>query len=206
MNKAPASDKCLIDHNFTTHVPRAWRRGRLETMRNCVDSDVTSHKHLTTISTSVHAGPTSCPTGPRSRRRCWPLGIPGRCPKWAEARAQALRAQVLLEQGTGRPELAEGSRALLQQLDKEEGDQRHFSQDAQPEQIRLGRAHAGRREWDRATARYAQAEKLASTGRPRGPCPRRSLDLPGAACSPRPPPGTGRSPLAGSAWTGRCGA
>jgi serine/threonine protein kinase len=86
--------------------------------------------------------------------------------KWAEARAQALRAQVLLEQGTGRLELAEGPRALLQQLDKEEGDRRQLSQDAQPEQIRLGRAHAGRREWENAAARYAQAEKLAPTGWP----------------------------------------
>jgi len=86
--------------------------------------------------------------------------------KWVKARELALRAQVLLEEGTGRPELAEGPRALLRQLDEEEGNRRQRSQDAQLEQIRLGRAHAGRREWDRAAACYTQADKLGPTGWP----------------------------------------
>jgi tetratricopeptide (TPR) repeat protein len=80
--------------------------------------------------------------------------------KWAKARALTLRAQVLLEEGTGQPELAEGPRALLHQLDEEEGDDKQL---AQLEQIRRGRAHAGRREWDRAAACYAQARKLGPT-------------------------------------------
>jgi hypothetical protein len=81
--------------------------------------------------------------------------------KWIDARALALRAQVLLEQGTGRPELAEGPRALLEQIAAEEDG-------ALLEQIRLGRDHASRREWGRAAARYAQAEKISKTGWPRG--------------------------------------
>jgi tetratricopeptide (TPR) repeat protein len=86
--------------------------------------------------------------------------------KWAAARTEAHRAEVLLEQGTRRPELAEGPRALLRQLDEEEGNRRQLSQDAQLEQIRLGRAHAGRRKWDRAAACYTQADKLGPTGWP----------------------------------------
>jgi tetratricopeptide (TPR) repeat protein len=86
--------------------------------------------------------------------------------KWAAARTEALRAQVLLEQGTGWPDLAEGPRALLRQIDKEEAARRQLSQDAQPEQIRLGWAHAGRREWDRAAARYTQVWRLVPTGWP----------------------------------------
>jgi tetratricopeptide (TPR) repeat protein len=82
---------------------------------------------------------------------------------WIKARAMALRAQVLLEEGTGQPELAEGPRALLRHLDEEESDDRQL---AQLEQIRQGRAHAGRREWDRAAACYRQARRLASTGWP----------------------------------------
>jgi tetratricopeptide (TPR) repeat protein len=83
--------------------------------------------------------------------------------KWIDVRALALRAQVLLEEGTGRPGLAEGPRALLRQLDEEESDDRQL---AQLEQIRQGRAHAGRRAWDRAAACYRQARRLASTGWP----------------------------------------
>jgi serine/threonine-protein kinase len=44
--------------------------------------------------------------------------------KWAEARAEARHAEALLERGTGRPEMAEWARALLRQLDEEEGDSR----------------------------------------------------------------------------------
>jgi tetratricopeptide (TPR) repeat protein len=80
--------------------------------------------------------------------------------KWTEARAQAQRAEILGEQGTGRPGLAEGPRALLRQLEREEGTGRL---DGQLKQHRLGRAHAGRREWDRAAACYTRAEKFAST-------------------------------------------
>jgi tetratricopeptide (TPR) repeat protein len=83
--------------------------------------------------------------------------------KWAKARELTLRAQVLLEEGTGQPGLAEGPRSLLRQLDEQEGDDRQL---AQLEQIRLGRAHAGRREWDRAAACYAQARKLGPTSWP----------------------------------------
>ena len=83
--------------------------------------------------------------------------------KWAEAREQALRAQVLLEEGTGQLALAEGPRALLRQLDEEEPDDKQL---AQLEKIRLGRAHAGRRRWDQAAACYAQARKLGPTSWP----------------------------------------
>jgi tetratricopeptide (TPR) repeat protein len=84
-------------------------------------------------------------------------GAPG---KWAEARAQARRAETLLEQGLGRPVLAEQVRALLRQLEEEEADHR---KPAQLEQVRLGRAHAGRREWEKAVACYDRALKLAPT-------------------------------------------
>jgi tetratricopeptide (TPR) repeat protein len=80
--------------------------------------------------------------------------------KWTEARALALRAEVLQQQGTGRPGLAEGPRALLRQIAAEEGSSRR---DGQRKQHRLGRAHAGRREWDRAAACYTRALKLAPT-------------------------------------------
>ena len=72
----------------------------------------------------------------------------------------ALRAEVLPQQGTGRPDLAEGARALLRQIAAEEGTGRR---DGQLKQHRLGRAHAGRWEWDRAAACYRRALKLAPT-------------------------------------------
>jgi tetratricopeptide (TPR) repeat protein len=78
--------------------------------------------------------------------------------KWTDARALALRAEVQREQGTGRPELAEGPRALLRQLEREEGTGRL---DGQLKQHRLGRAHAGRREWDRAADCYTRAVNFA---------------------------------------------
>src|SRR5262249_6034359 len=71
--------------------------------------------------------------------------------KWTEARTLALRAEVLQQQGTGRPELAEGTRALLRQIAAEEGNGRR---DGQRRQYRRGRAHAGRREWGGAAACY----------------------------------------------------
>jgi tetratricopeptide (TPR) repeat protein len=80
--------------------------------------------------------------------------------KWTRARDLALRAEVLQQQGAGRPELAEGLRALRQKFAAEEGISR---QDGQLRQIRLGRAHAGRREWDRAATCYTRAERLART-------------------------------------------
>jgi tetratricopeptide (TPR) repeat protein len=80
--------------------------------------------------------------------------------KWAEARAQARRAETLLEQNLGQPALAEQVRALLRQLEKEAD---LFLPVAQLEQIRLGWVHVGRREWDKAAACYARARKLAPT-------------------------------------------
>jgi serine/threonine-protein kinase len=44
--------------------------------------------------------------------------------EWADALAQARRAEALLEQGTGRPEAAERARVLLQVLEGEEADRR----------------------------------------------------------------------------------
>jgi tetratricopeptide (TPR) repeat protein len=84
--------------------------------------------------------------------------------KWTEARALALRAEVLQEQGTGRPELAEGAHALLRQIAAEEGPRRLAGQ---RRQHRQGRAHAGRREWGPAAACYAQAVNLDPTGWPK---------------------------------------
>jgi tetratricopeptide (TPR) repeat protein len=79
--------------------------------------------------------------------------------KWNEARLLARGAEALLEQGTGRPELAEWARALVRQLD-EEGDYRRLK--ASIEQVHQGRTHAARRQWDRAAACYAQALEIAS--------------------------------------------
>jgi tetratricopeptide (TPR) repeat protein len=84
-------------------------------------------------------------------------GDPG---KWAEARAQARRAETLLEQGLGRPALAEQVRALLRQLDEAEPLYRRI---AHQEQHRQGRVHVGRREWDEAAACYTRAWNLART-------------------------------------------
>jgi tetratricopeptide (TPR) repeat protein len=84
-------------------------------------------------------------------------GAPG---KWAEARAQARRAETLLEQGLVRPGLAEQVRALLRQLDEVEA---YHRQVAQLEQIRQGWVHVGRREWDKAAACYDRAWKLVPT-------------------------------------------
>src|SRR5262249_47599282 len=83
--------------------------------------------------------------------------------KWTEARTLALRAEVLQQQGTGRPELAEGNRALLGEIAAEEGNGRR---DGQRRQYRRGRAHAGRREWGGAAACYTQAVNLDPTGWP----------------------------------------
>jgi tetratricopeptide (TPR) repeat protein len=91
------------------------------------------------------------------RRQARAEGAPG---KWAEARAQARRAEALLEQGLGRPGLVEQVRALLRQLEEEEAG--HLRA-AHQEQHRLGRAYAGRREWDKAAACYDRALKLAPT-------------------------------------------
>jgi tetratricopeptide (TPR) repeat protein len=80
--------------------------------------------------------------------------------KWTEVQALALRADVLREQGTGRPELAERPRALLQQIAAEEGRSRR---EGQRKQHRLGRDHASRRQWTRAAACYTRALKFAET-------------------------------------------
>jgi serine/threonine-protein kinase len=53
---------------------------------------------------------------------------------WAEARAQARRAETLLERLPGRPDLSRRGRALLRELDDEEADRRLL---ARLEEIRL---------------------------------------------------------------------
>jgi tetratricopeptide (TPR) repeat protein len=83
--------------------------------------------------------------------------------KWTAARTLALRAEVLQQQGTGRPELADRTRALLRRIAAEEGLGRR---DGQRRQHRRGRAHAGRREWAGAAACYTRAMNLDPTGWP----------------------------------------
>jgi tetratricopeptide (TPR) repeat protein len=80
--------------------------------------------------------------------------------KWAQARDLARRAEALLEQGTGQPELAVPIRALLRQLEGDDIDRRLHGRE---EQLRLARDLAGRREWDKAAACYARVQEVAST-------------------------------------------
>jgi tetratricopeptide (TPR) repeat protein len=77
--------------------------------------------------------------------------------KWAEARDLAWRAEELLAQGSGRPDLADGARSLLQQIVEGEGNSRLRGH---VDQIQLARRHASRREWGQAADCYAQALKL----------------------------------------------
>jgi tetratricopeptide (TPR) repeat protein len=77
--------------------------------------------------------------------------------RWAEARDLAWRAEELLAQGSGRPELADEARSLLRRIAEGEGNSRLR---AHIDEIQRARTHAGRREWARAVDSYTRALKL----------------------------------------------
>jgi serine/threonine protein kinase len=72
----------------------------------------------------------------------------------AKARDLARRAEALLEQGTGRPELAEWTRTLLRQLETEQA--KHLVMNFM-EQLNGARIHTTQREWDAAATCYGRA-------------------------------------------------